>query len=183
MRFVVLAALLGACSTYSGTAKTASPATVQGDPGWVRVDDVPLVKQRHETDCGAAAIAMVVAYWTGASPPDLVAGVGRATKRGIKAGRLRDFARKHGLAAFLVQGELADLEHELRQGRPVLVGLAKPQQKGVLTHYEVVVGYHAARKVVVTLDPALGWRQNSLDGFMEEWKPSGKLALVVSARE
>src|SRR5688572_29999083 len=127
---LALAALLGACSTsYSGSARTATPATVQSDTGWVRVDDVPLVKQRRETDCGAAAIAMVVAYWTGASPPDLIAGVGRASKRGIKAGRLRDFARKHGLAAFLVQGELADLEHELRQGRPVLVGLAKPQRK------------------------------------------------------
>jgi hypothetical protein len=36
--------------------------------------------------------------------------------------------------------------------------------------------------VVVTLDPAEGWRQNSLDGFLKEWKPSGRLALVVSGK-
>jgi ABC-type bacteriocin/lantibiotic exporter with double-glycine peptidase domain len=183
MRFAALALLVSACSTYAGSSKRATPATVASDAGWIRVAEVPLVKQKHESDCGAAAIAMVVSYWTGAEPPALVAGLGKVTPRGIKAGRLRDFARRHGLAAFLVRGEVADLQHELANGRPVLVGLAKPQQKGVLTHYEVVVGYHPEKRVVVTLDPALGWRQNSLDGFLEEWQPSGRLALVVSARE
>ena len=125
---------------------------------------------------------MIVAYWTGAEPVEVRTAVGPPSRDGIKAGRLRDFARGRGLAAYLVHGEVADLEHEVRQGRPVLVGLAKPTgRKGyVLTHYEVVVGYHPARRVVVTLDPALGWRQNSLDGFLAEWKPAGRLALVVS---
>jgi ABC-type bacteriocin/lantibiotic exporter with double-glycine peptidase domain len=176
-------ALGGGCvSAYEGTARPASPETPLAGAGWIRVADVPLVKQKQETDCGAAAIAMVVAYWTGAAPPGLVAAVGPATARGIKARRLRDFARDRGLAAYLLRGEVADLEHELRAGRPILVGLVKPQKKGVLTHYEVVVAYHPERRVVVTLDPAEGWRQNSLDGFLAEWKPAGHLTLVVSAR-
>jgi len=79
-----------------------------------------------------------------------------------------------------VQGEIADLTRELTNGRPVLVGLVKPHRRGTLTHYEVVVGLHVGKGVVVTLDPAEGWRQNTLEGFLAEWTPAGRLALIVS---
>jgi ABC-type bacteriocin/lantibiotic exporter with double-glycine peptidase domain len=142
---------------------------------------VPALRQHAEADCGAAAIAMVVSYWTRAAPAVLAAALAPVPPTGLKARVLRDFAQSHGLAAFLVHGELADLEHELAAGRPVVVGLVKPQRKGVLTHYEVVVALHAQRAIVVTLDPAEGWRQNSLAGFLAEWRPAGQLTLVVSA--
>jgi hypothetical protein len=33
---------------------------------------------------------------------------------------------------------------------------------------------------VATLDPAIGWRRNSVSGFLAEWDPTGRLMLVVS---
>jgi len=124
---------------------------------------------------------MMVAYWTGIAPAELAADLRPAPARGLKAGRLRDFARAHGLESFLLHGELTDLSRELQNGRPVLVGLAKPQRRGVLTHYEVVVALHPERQLVVTLDPDRGWQQNDVAGFLAESQPTGRLALVVSA--
>jgi ABC-type bacteriocin/lantibiotic exporter with double-glycine peptidase domain len=178
---VAVALLLAqGCASYVGSARDFSPARLVREPGWVVVHDVPLARQRAEADCGSAAIAMVVAYWTRAATAALAAQLDPVPARGLKARVLREFAVQHGLAAFLVHGELADLDHELAAGRPVVVGLVKPQRKGVLTHYEVVVARHAARGLVVTLDPAEGWRQNTDAGFLAEWQPAGQLTLIVS---
>jgi ABC-type bacteriocin/lantibiotic exporter with double-glycine peptidase domain len=176
------AAALAACSSYAGSARDFSPRALAREPGWLAVTGVPLALQQSESGCGAAAVAMVVSYWTGAAPARLIAEIGPVPERGLSAGRLREFARAHGLAAFLLAAEVADLEHELGRGRPVLVGLVKPQRRGVLTHYEVVVAVHPARRRVVTLDPAHGWRANSFEGFLREWRPVRGLALMVSAR-
>ncbi len=170
-----------ACSSYIGSARSFAPAAFDREPGWIAIRDVPFIKQQSESDCGAAAIGMVVSYWTGTPPRQLSGALRPAPAHGIKAGRLRDFAREQGLASFLVQGEIADLARELRSGRPVLVGLVKPHYQGALTHYEVVVGLQLEKGVVVTLDPAEGWRQNTVTAFLAEWKPAGRLALIVSS--
>ena len=180
---VSLAALTAACTGYTGSARDFSPARLSSEPGWVALRGVPLERQVEEADCGAAAIAMVIAYWTGAAPRAIAAALRPAPERGIAAGRMRDLARRRGLAAFIVRGELADLEREIAAGRPVVVGLVKPHGKRVLTHYEVVVGLHRQKKLVVTLDPASGWRENAVGAFLAEWDPSKRLALVVSARD
>jgi ABC-type bacteriocin/lantibiotic exporter with double-glycine peptidase domain len=180
---VVAVALAAGCSSYTGQARDFSPARLSSEPGWLRVRGVPLERQVEEADCGAAAIAMVIAYWTGGAPPAIARALRPAPERGIAAGRMRDLARRSGLAAFIVRGELADLEREIAAGRPVVVGLVKPHGKRVLTHYEVVVGLHRARKIVVTIDPASGWRENGVDAFLAEWSPSKRLALMVSAKD
>lgn len=182
---VGLAAASSGCvsySTYTGSATAFAPAQLEREPGWLAVRDVPVVKQQSEIDCGAAAIAMVVTYWTTEPAARLLAELRPVRKPGLEAGRLRDFARRRDLAAYLVSGQVADLERELAAGRPVLVGLVKPQRKGALTHYEVVVGFNRQRGIVVTLDPARGWRQNDLRGFLAEWKPAANLALVILGR-
>jgi ABC-type bacteriocin/lantibiotic exporter with double-glycine peptidase domain len=182
---VGLLAAASACmsSTYVGSARPFAPEQLESEPGWLAVRDVPVVRQESEIDCGAAAIAMVVTYWTTEPAARLLSELRPVRKPGLEAGRLRDFARRRDLAAYLVSAEVADLERELAAGRPVLVGLVKPQVKGGLTHYEVVVAIHRQQGVVVTLDPAEGWRQNDLRGFLAEWKPAANLALVVVGRE
>ena len=176
-----LLALAAGCSSYTGTAREASPSLL-AEPGWIAARGVPLVRQRSESDCGAAALAMVLAFWTGEPGEAIARALRPAPEDGITAGRLRAEARARGLAAFLVRGELADLERELRAGRPVLVGVVKPRRRGAVTHYEVVVGLDPAGRRILTLDPAAGWRQNSLDGFLAEWRPAEQLALVIPAR-
>jgi hypothetical protein len=123
-----------------------------------------------------------VAYWTGKQPDAIVAHFRPVSERGLAAGRLRDYARAQGLASFLIEGKVEDLARELKAGRPVLVGLSKPQSRDrVLDHYEVVVGLHGDRQLVVTLDPTGGWRQNTIQGFFREWKLAGFVTLIVSA--
>jgi ABC-type bacteriocin/lantibiotic exporter with double-glycine peptidase domain len=191
MRLLAVAAVVGlvsasACvtySTYAGTAKPFAPAQLEQEPGWIAVRTVPLVRQVSKIDCGAAAIAMVVSFWTSEPSAQLAATLRPVQPPGLEAGRIRDFARQHRLRAYLVSATVADLERELAAGRPIVVGLYKPQRKGSLTHYEVVVGFNRQTGTVVTLDPAEGWRQNNLPNFLEEWKHSSYLALVVVGRD
>lgn len=174
--------LATACSTYRGAARDVSAERLASEPGWVFIRDVPYVAQQQETECGAAAIGMVIAYWTGSDGTASFAHFRPVSDRGIAAGRLRDYAREHGLASFVIEGKLEDISREIHAGRPVVVGLGKPQRnETVLYHYEVVVGFHPERKLVVTLDPEHGYRQTSLDMFFREWRLAGFVTLVVSS--
>jgi len=176
----VLALLvLAGCSTYLGGSRPIEPAEL-ASPGWIAAPDVTYLAQREDLDCGAAALAMVLAHWKvvegiddvrAACPPD--------PERGIEAGTLRDFARKMGLQAFLIEGDFKVFEKELARGRPVLVGMFKRTAGGLVTHFEVVVGYHPGRKLVATLDPSLGARVHDGSGFEEEWDLAKRLTLVV----
>ncbi|HEX5064254.1 MAG TPA: papain-like cysteine protease family protein [Kofleriaceae bacterium] len=180
---VLVAALATACSSYRGTAHDTSPAKLAREPGWVLLRDVPYVQQDTEYECGAAAISMVVSYWTGVETRRVVAHFRPVGKNGIAAGKLRDYAREQGLASYVIAGKVEDLARELEAGRPVLVGLTKPVSRGkVLYHYEVVVGLHRDKQRIVTLDPDKGWRENSLEGFASEWKHEGFVTLIVSAK-
>ncbi len=172
------AGLLAGCS-YLGTAQGFDPAAMERDPGWIAARGVPLVLQEAESDCGAAALAMVLAYWGVSATRQEVFDACGAPAGGIRAADLRDFARKKGLKAFIIEGEFADFEKELSKRRPVIVGLVKPHATFVLTHYEVVVGLHPREQVIVTLDPARGWRQNTGEGFLKEWRLARNVTMVV----
>jgi hypothetical protein len=43
----------------------------------------------------------------------------------------------------------------------------------------VVIGIHAEKRLILSLDPALGWRENSIEGFAREWIPAGQVTLVI----
>ena len=181
MRIALVAGLLlTACATYRGPARDFEPDRLGRETGWLTAGQVPLVRQQGERDCGAAALSMVLGFWR--RPLDgaaLTAARVPGPRGGAPAGRLRDLARSRGLAAYLVPARLRDLRYELRRGRPVLVGMVKRYGDEVVAHYEVVVAYHAAHGLVVTLDPAAGWRQYTVKGFLEEWRPARQLAIVV----
>lgn len=177
----VLLVLAPACA-YHGSSHTFQPERLAKEEGWLVVPDVPVVMQTTATDCGAASMSMILGYWgspmtvgqiTNALPATLTDGE-------FRAGDLRDFAREHGLHAFVVAAGIPDLQDELSKKRPVIVGLVKRYSRNRgLSHYEVVVGYDAAKQRILTLDPAYGWREDSVAGFMKEWESSGRLALVA----
>jgi hypothetical protein len=124
---------------------------------------------------------MVLGFWgRPASPDEVRAASGTPSSAGVQAGTLRDLIRARGLLAYLVEGSLDDLERELGEGRPVVVGLAKPYTNGVYAHYEVVAGLNRARGWVATIDPGTGWSVNTVAGFLEEWQPTHRLTLVIS---
>ena len=183
VRAAGLALLLAAASgcAYRGTAQAFDPAELTSEPGWIFVEGVPAILQEAQEDCGAAALAAVLAYWKAPADAErILLACPPKPEEGIEAGALRDFARSCGLQAFLFAGEWDDLKRELAAGRPVLVGLGKPYITGILSHYEVVTAYHQEKRLLVTVDPANGWRKNSPEGFQQEWTLAGRLTLVVS---
>jgi ABC-type bacteriocin/lantibiotic exporter with double-glycine peptidase domain len=175
---VAAALALGGCGTL-GEATPFDPEEFRSEPGWLVVSDVPVSLQRRSTDCGTAALSMVLAYWqVPLDDTDLSASGLLVPGKGARAKDLRDFARRKGLESFLIHGEWEDLLKEISRGHPVIVGLVKPADSGAVTHYEVVVAVHPDRGIVVTHDPAAGWQQNSRSGFRKEWDPAGYLTLV-----
>jgi hypothetical protein len=164
---------------YAGTAHAISPHDIAADPGWVVVSHVPLLRQNGSSDCGAAALAMVLSYW---ARPTTVAEIDardpQAAAHGWKAGQLRDLAREKGLRAFVVSGRLEDLSNELGRGRPVVVGLVKRYGDRARAHYQVVIGIHPQKQRILSLDPAAGWREDSVEGFAREWLPAEQVTLV-----
>lgn len=47
------------------------------------------------------------------------------------------------------------------------------------SHYEIVVGYNRQSRRLLLMDPAEGWRENSLNGFEAAWQPTQRVTLVV----
>jgi ABC-type bacteriocin/lantibiotic exporter with double-glycine peptidase domain len=175
-------ALLAGCA-YTGSSRGFDPAGFDRDPGWIAVRGAEPILQEADSDCGAAALAMVLRHWgLGTTRRDVFEACG-SPAGGIRAADLREYARKQGLKAFVFEGKFEDFEKELSKRRPVIVGTVKPHATFVLTHYEVVTGLHPGKKLVVTLDPAEGWRQNTWDGFMEEWRLARCVTLVVFRSE
>jgi ABC-type bacteriocin/lantibiotic exporter with double-glycine peptidase domain len=159
---------------YTGKSETLRADAFRTEPGWTSVTGVPELRQKNEVDCGPVALTMVTQYWAkdGQAPPTPIA-------ERVSAGDLRDAARAAGYRSFLVEGTLNDIEHELQQNRPVIVGMAKPTSKGALGHYEVVVGLNKERELIATHDPALGARRYSFEAFLTEWIQAGRPLIVI----
>ena len=151
------------------------------DAGWKTVPGVVLVRQEERRDCGVAALVMILNRWrTEVDPPTVRRLVGPIEDgKGVPAGTLRAIARTQGMNAFLVQGTFEDLEHEIGEGRPVLVGVAKVRGGRSYPHYEVVVGTNRRKGAVLLADPAAGWHEETRRGFEARWAVSRHLSLVV----
>ncbi len=175
---VVGTLLVGGC--YLGSARNVTPADLAADGDWEVIDGVPRVRQVARRDCGAAALAMVLGYWgLPVTRDEVSAATLAAPERGIRAAALRDFARRQGLQAFVIEGQLGDLDREVRRRRPVLVGVMKRYGRQAYPHYEVVVGLDRQRQRILTLDPAHGLRVNSREGFAAEWAAARQVTLIV----
>jgi len=177
--FAMLACVV-ASGCYLGSAKSTTPAELAGEAGWEVVESVPPVRQTAREDCGAAALAMVLNYWgSPVTPGEITAANPPTTGQGIKAAALREFARRKGLQAFLIQGQQSDLEREIGRHHPVLVGVLKRYLFRNYPHYEVVVGINRQERRVLTLDPSHGLRVNRRDSFAAEWAKAGQVTLII----
>jgi ABC-type bacteriocin/lantibiotic exporter with double-glycine peptidase domain len=176
---VVISLLGGAGCSYFTEATTFDPKEFDTTPGWVAVRSVPVVLQEEMTDCGAASLAMVLSHWKlGTTLEDVTRKCPMIPEKGIRAKDLRDYAKACGLRSYLIHGRWEDLQKEVGLGRPLIVGLVKPDGSGIITHYEVVAAIHPELQSIVTIDPARGWCRNSRSAFCREWEPAGFLTLV-----
>ena len=173
------------CASYQGSARGVSEGALAHDAGWRRLERVELVRQKGTKDCGGGCLEHGPALLGFGShshsrPRQHRCCAARQPVEGLSARDLRDYARRHGFSAYVLKGALGDLTHEIELGRPVIVGVHKPLSSGeALAHYEILIGFHADKRQVLTLDPAHGLRQNDLDGFASEWQQAGQVMLVV----
>jgi ABC-type bacteriocin/lantibiotic exporter with double-glycine peptidase domain len=177
----IAAALTGAgCATYQGSAAGAGQWLPRKEPGWIWVSGVPEVRQPGEKDCGPAALSAVLTYWRHpVRSEEIRTSLGLASDVRVQAGELSTYARRLGFDAYVFKGDIDDLVSELKNGRPVIVGVAKRYGQKALSHYEVVVGIQPDSQTLFTLDPADGWIKNTVSGFMTEWEPTGHVMIVV----
>jgi hypothetical protein len=178
---LALTLALAAPACYTGSAYSvpaASMAALAHDPEWAIVPDVPFVRQQTARDCGPAALAMVLAHFRAPAASERPAAFAGGD---VRAGTLRDVARADGLYAYVVSGNFDDLFAQIGRGRPVIVGLAKPMALTggrALAHYEVVIGINRTRRLILSLDPSVGVRENTFEGFAREWAPTHQVTIV-----
>ena len=180
---VLLAACASTAGCYTGSARGISPERVAADPDWEVVRGVSFVPQHRDDDCGAAALAMMLSYHRLPTTQAEILAEAPSREGGMTAGELRDIARRRGFVSFVIVGDWSDLEGQIQDHRPVLVGLVKPHWGGrARARFEVVVGINRARRRVLTVDPARGLREDSIEGFAREWTPAGRLIVVMMPR-
>ena len=165
------------------TAWSQTPAAVGSSAIWI---DVPYVHQPRE-GCGAASLAMVMAYWAAkqgraAGSDGDVAEIQRELysprDHGISAESMRDYLRRHSFQAFALEGGWNDLEEQLHKGRPLIVALRPSGQKEL--HYVVVDGIDSERLTVTVNDPAerkLLTRERA--AFEKEWSSTHNWMLLA----
>jgi ABC-type bacteriocin/lantibiotic exporter with double-glycine peptidase domain len=177
-RAVGLALLIGLTTARAQTPRAVPPSAI-----WI---DVPYVQQPRE-GCGAASLAMVMAYWAGKQgralgPEGDVATIQHELysprDHGITADNLAGYLRRNGYQVFALNAGWNDLEEQLRKGRPLIVALRPSGQKEL--HYVVVDGIDSSRGLITINDPAerkLLTRERA--GFEKEWSATHNWMLLA----
>lgn len=167
---------------FLGRAMQASPQESAGV--WL---DVPFVKQ-SEDGCGSAAISMVLQYWgehgvhVNAQRADAAAiqeQLYSSKARGIFASDMENYFKGSGFKVFVLEGRWADLQEDLKQGRPLVVSL-QPGNAKMPLHYVVVTGIDWQHDAVFVHDPARGKlvRIERAD-FEKQWRSNRNWLLLA----
>ncbi|HKW64860.1 MAG TPA: C39 family peptidase [Candidatus Acidoferrum sp.] len=149
--------------------------------------DVPFVKQ-SEDGCGSAAISMVLQYWgehgvrvdaQRADAAVIQKQLYSRKARGIFASDMENYFHDSGFKVFPLDGNWADLQEHLKQGRPLIVSLQPGSTKSPL-HYVVVTGIDWQRGAVFVHDPARGklLRIERAD-FEKQWRSNRNWLLLA----
>ena len=141
---------------------------------------VPFVSQ-HKDTCGAAALTMVLRYWSeDVSQDDVARALVRPELHGIAGSRLAEFARGRGFEAVTYRGDMAQLRDFVGKGRPLIVAW---HLGGTRYHDVVVIGFDEARGAILVNDPAAGpARAVSVVKFEKRWAGAGYWTLLVTKK-
>jgi ABC-type bacteriocin/lantibiotic exporter with double-glycine peptidase domain len=149
--------------------------------------EVPYVQQ-SEDGCGAAAIAMLLQYWSAHGTP-IAAGRADAAAiqkqlysrkaHGIFASDIQRYFRDSGFREFAIRGQWSDLRQHLEQGRPLIISI-QPGSARVPLHYVVVTGMDWEREAVFVNDPARGkLLRIERQEFEKEWQAARNWMLLA----
>jgi len=145
---------------------------------------VPFFAQQ-KNGCGAASAAMVLHYWSEASPGSRAARptpeevyrqLYRGDPKGIRLADIRHYLEETGLRVFTLHGRFADVDEHLAKGRPIVVALKPSPSKPM--HFAVVVGAEDGR---VWLNDPTRRRMSQLPQhkFEERWSMADRWMLLA----
>lgn len=170
--------LIGGCG---GTLQTRAVLDAPADQLARRAElaDVPFHAQ-EDYQCGPAALAMALnAAGMAADPEVLKPEVYLPQKQGSLQVEMLAAARRHGLVAYQLMPELANLLAEVADGTPVIVlqnlGLSWYQ----VWHYAVVIGYDLERREIILRSGREQRQVLPLTTFERTWARSGYWAMVA----
>ncbi len=174
VRFAIIIVLLLGC----GCATLRQHDWRAGEAGLHVVSGVPSIAQQSRTDCGAAALAALLAHRGREVPVATIAQkVDIPELGGSLLPDLENFARGQGFETRSGRGDLALLRRQIDAGRPVVV----PVQLGFTLfsrpHYLVVFGY-TDRGFLVQAGTGEGVFI-AVDEFAERWAKMNSLYLYL----
>jgi len=136
-----------------------------------------LIKQRDISDCGAACLASVAAYYDLHLPVAKIRQMAHTNKRGTNINGMLEAAESLGFAAKGVKA----LDHNQKPKPDTLFKIPKPAIAHIITDKKLmhfVVIYKVTNDTVHLMNPATGeMEKRSIQDFCAEW--TGYLILLV----
>ncbi|HDI59364.1 MAG TPA: peptidase C39 [Desulfobacteraceae bacterium] len=148
-----------------------------GHPEAEVIEEVPFFEQqRHQ--CGAAALATVLAYYDRLVPPDQISQeIYNETLRGALLPDLENYAARLGFKTESGQGTLARLKESVLARKPVIVLIDNGVWLASRPHYIVVFGFneegfiaHDGNRPAVLI---------GYEAFQKRWQKMGAPYLLV----
>ena len=176
---VILVIWLTAWATSCAMFRPATiPDRLAAIPSQHELKDVPFFPQQ-EHQCGPAALSMAL-QWTGVNvaPIDLSAEVYTPSLQGSLQSALLGAARRHGRAAYAIDG-LEDLLIQVAADHPVVILQNLALSWHPVWHYAVVVGYDLKSQTILLRSGLTARKEISLDLFSRTWARSQKWAISV----
>ncbi len=178
--FLLLGALLHGCVIISppqyGALKEQRPADL---PARAEVKNVPFFAQ-EDYQCGPAAIAMAM---TAAGAPvtadQMVEQVYLPARKGSLQIEMLVAPRRHGLVAYELAPQMADLLREVAAGTPVIVLENYRYKWWPLWHYAVIIGYDLDEGEVIRHSGTHRHQTMPFNVFEYVWNDEGYWAMVV----
>ena len=142
------------------------------------------VRQADATDCGVACLSSVLNYWGFPVPQDAIkSDLGRPPRDGYTLAQLRDYALRHGFAAFVMQGSYDILQKQCELGRPCIIVI----KKGRKTNHSLVIVEMLSDgedRWLLGMDPASGEVEAFLvSDINSRWEARGCPMLLVGRKE
>jgi predicted double-glycine peptidase len=164
--------------------------------GAVLLTAVPPLLQDKSVSCGPTCVSAVAIYWDINAAKIQTNNLGSYYRQEFTVEDLERLARGFGLTAYKYQGDLKDLEGNLRKGRPVIVLIPKPRRASpfqftfgsvsaaevmadpAASHWVIVIGM--LKDTVVVQDPAFGRRTIPKGEFENTWQQRARTCLLLT---
>ncbi|MGI9501258.1 MAG: PA2778 family cysteine peptidase [Geminicoccaceae bacterium] len=146
----------------------------------VSLTSVPFHPQAERSDCGPAALAMMLG-WSGVdtTPATLASAVYTPGREGTLQADVVQASRRAGRLAVPVRS-LQDLLVELDAGNPVLVLQNLGLERWPIWHYAVAMGYDLASATLLLHSGREARHATSFKAFETSWRASRRWALTVT---